>query len=127
MRLSHGWRRSTAVFDDENLLSCAGLLPVLELAEQAGLSELLDGHVVFVAERVRSGVAEPAPTRPRVVAGVLGGAGVPPGGMGQGAITVSVFGSIPLTVPSPGFDFRWVSLAVRPRLVTYITDASRLG
>ena len=74
MRLSHGWRRSTAVFDDENLLSCAGLLPVLELAEQAGLSELLDEHVVFVDERVRSGAANPTPKLSSIVAGMLAGA-----------------------------------------------------
>src|SRR5450631_3925816 len=74
VRLSHGWRRSTAVFDDENLLSCAGLLPVLELAEHAGLSELLDEHVVFVHERVRSGAANPSPKLSSIVAGMLAGA-----------------------------------------------------
>jgi len=42
--LSHGWDRGVAVFDDVNLVSCAGLVPVLELAEQTGLSELLDEH-----------------------------------------------------------------------------------
>jgi hypothetical protein len=36
------------LFDDENLVSCAGLVPVMALAEQAGLSEL-------IAERVRLG------------------------------------------------------------------------
>ena len=39
----------------------AGLVPVLELAERAGLSELLDEQVVFVDERVRSGAANPVP------------------------------------------------------------------
>jgi hypothetical protein len=29
------------VFDEDNLVSCAGLVPVLELAEQTGLSRLL--------------------------------------------------------------------------------------
>jgi len=72
--LSHGWSRSTAVFDDENLLSCAGLLPVLALAERAGLSELLDEHVVFVDERVRSGAANPTPKLSSIVAGMLAGA-----------------------------------------------------
>ena len=41
MKLSHGWDRGVAAFDDVNLVSCAGLVPVLELAEQTGLSELL--------------------------------------------------------------------------------------
>jgi len=34
MRVSHA---VTAVFDDPNLLSCAGLAPVRQLAERAGL------------------------------------------------------------------------------------------
>ena len=34
MRVCHGF---TAVFDDPYLVSCAGLAPVLQLAEQAGL------------------------------------------------------------------------------------------
>jgi len=43
MRVSHA---TTAVFDDPNLVSCAGLAPVLTLAERCGLHEL-------VAQRVR--------------------------------------------------------------------------
>jgi hypothetical protein len=42
MRVSHG---VTAVFDDPNLVSCAGLAPVLELAERADLQELVAEHV----------------------------------------------------------------------------------
>lgn len=42
MRVSHGF---TAVFDDPNLVSCAGLGPVLELADRAGLQDLADRHV----------------------------------------------------------------------------------
>ncbi|MFC5268965.1 IS1380 family transposase [Kribbella qitaiheensis] len=42
MRVSHGF---TAVFDDPNLVSCAGLAPVLSLAERAGLQELVTEHV----------------------------------------------------------------------------------
>ena len=33
---------ATSVFDDEHLVSYAGLVPVMALAEQAGLSELVD-------------------------------------------------------------------------------------
>jgi hypothetical protein len=62
------------VFDDEHLVSSAGLLPVLELAEQAGLSELLDEHVVFTDERVRSGAANPTPKLSSIIAGMLAGA-----------------------------------------------------
>ncbi len=74
MRLSHAWRASTAVFDDENLVSCAGLAPVLELGEQTGLSVLLDEHVVFTDERVRSGAANPVPKLCSIIAGMLAGA-----------------------------------------------------
>jgi hypothetical protein len=44
---SHAWRAGSAVFDEENIVSHAGLVPVLELAERAGLSRLLDEHVRF--------------------------------------------------------------------------------
>jgi len=42
MRVCHG---VTATFDDPNLVSCAGLAPVLELAERAGLQDLVGEHV----------------------------------------------------------------------------------
>ncbi|TDD33697.1 IS1380 family transposase, partial [Saccharopolyspora elongata] len=34
-----------ARFDDENLVSCSGLVPVMALAEQAGLSDLVSDAV----------------------------------------------------------------------------------
>jgi hypothetical protein len=42
VRVCHGFN---AVFDDPNLVSCAGLGPVLQLAERAGLHELVDRHL----------------------------------------------------------------------------------
>jgi hypothetical protein len=45
MRVCHD---VTAVFDDPNLVSCAGLAPVLRLAERAGLHELVGEHVHLV-------------------------------------------------------------------------------
>ena len=42
MRVCHD---VTAVFDDPNLVSCAGLAPVLQLAERAGLQRLVGEHV----------------------------------------------------------------------------------
>ena len=33
------------MFDERNLVSAAGLVPVLALAEQVGLSDLIDTHV----------------------------------------------------------------------------------
>lgn len=74
VRLSHSWRHGAAVFDDENLVSCAGLVPVMELAEQTGLSSLFEGHVVFRCERIRSGAANPAPKLTSIIAGMAAGA-----------------------------------------------------
>jgi len=42
MRVCHGF---TAVFDDPNLVSCAGLAPVVQLAERSGLHRLVGEHV----------------------------------------------------------------------------------
>jgi hypothetical protein len=39
MQLSHALARVSVRFDDPNLVSCAGLVPVLALAERAGLSK----------------------------------------------------------------------------------------
>ncbi|SCL24741.1 hypothetical protein GA0074694_4019 [Micromonospora inyonensis] len=74
MRGSHAWRADSAVFDEDNLVSCAGLVPVLELAEQAGLSRLLDEHVQFACERVKSGAAKPTPKLTSIIAGMAAGA-----------------------------------------------------
>ena len=40
MQLSHRSRAISAVFDEPNLVSAAGLVPVLALAEAAGLARL---------------------------------------------------------------------------------------
>jgi Transposase DDE domain group 1 len=45
MRLSHARRAITARFDDPNLVSCAGLVPVMALADRCGLTRLLTEHV----------------------------------------------------------------------------------
>jgi hypothetical protein len=41
VRFSHTLARTSAVFDDPNLVSHGGLVPVVALAERAGLPELL--------------------------------------------------------------------------------------
>src|SRR5680860_710788 len=67
MRVCHGFK---AQFDDPNLVSCAGLAPVLQLAERAGLQDL-------VAERVRidrPGVGNAEVKVPALVAGMIAGA-----------------------------------------------------
>jgi hypothetical protein len=72
---SHAFRADSAIFDEGNLVSHAGLVPVLALAEQAGLSQLLDEHVRFVDERmVRSGAANPTPKLTSIIAGMACGA-----------------------------------------------------
>ncbi|CAN5338960.1 hypothetical protein BH11ACT1_BH11ACT1_29880 [soil metagenome] len=42
MRVCHN---AAAAFDDPNLVSCAGLIPVMTLAERAGLHALVATHV----------------------------------------------------------------------------------
>lgn len=74
MQASHTWRGDSVVFDEPNLVSHAGLVPVLELAERAGLSPLLDQHVRFTSERVKSGTANSTPKLTSIIAGIATGA-----------------------------------------------------
>jgi hypothetical protein len=50
MRLSHDPLRISACFDDPNLVSRGGLVPVMALAERAGLESLLRRHVTIAAK-----------------------------------------------------------------------------
>jgi hypothetical protein len=45
MQLSHTRPVASARFDDPNLVSCAGLVPMAALACQCGLAELADEHL----------------------------------------------------------------------------------
>jgi hypothetical protein len=63
----HGYH---AVFDDPNLVSCAGLAPVLQLAERAGLQRLVADHVKI--DKPEGGYA--ALKVPALVAGMVAGA-----------------------------------------------------
>ena len=74
MKVSHRFDRDSAVFDDGNLVSCAGLVPVMTLAEQTGLARLLADKVRISAPRIKSGAANPAPKVATVVAGMCAGA-----------------------------------------------------
>ena len=74
MKLPHGWSRAVPLFDEENLVSCAGLVPVMALAEQVGLSELIDGRVAINATRVRSAAVNPAGKLTSIIAGMAAGA-----------------------------------------------------
>jgi len=71
---SHTWRADSAVFDEDNLVSHAGLVPLLELAEQTGLLRLLDEHVRFGCERVKSGAANATAKLTSIIAGMAAGA-----------------------------------------------------
>ena len=74
MQLSHAWSRATPIFDDERLVSLAGLAPVMGLAERAGLSELIADRVNVTATRVASAGANPAGKITSIVAGMAAGA-----------------------------------------------------
>jgi hypothetical protein len=70
VRLLHELAKIHATFDDPNLVSRAGLVPVMALAQRAGLGELVAGHVrpgrrCGVNARVKVGC---------LVAGMIGGA-----------------------------------------------------
>jgi hypothetical protein len=45
VRLSHGLAKTHARFDDPDLVSRAGLVPVMALAQRAGLGDLVAEHV----------------------------------------------------------------------------------
>jgi len=65
-----GWPRSTRRFDDPNLVSRAGLVPVMALAQRAGLAALAGEQVAIAG---RCGV-NPHLKVPCLVAGMIGGA-----------------------------------------------------
>jgi hypothetical protein len=70
MRLSHARRAISVRFDDPNLVSCAGLVPVLALADRCGLSALLAEHVKIAAK----GGVNAAAKILAIVAGMICGA-----------------------------------------------------
>ena len=74
VQVSHSFAAGSAVFDDERLVSCAGLVPVMTLAEQTGLRRLLGDRVCISESRIKSGAANPAPKLATVVAGMCVGA-----------------------------------------------------
>ena len=62
------------MFDDERLVSCAGLVPVMALAEQAGLSELVGDRVAVASTRVASAGVNPAGKLTSIIAGMAASA-----------------------------------------------------
>jgi hypothetical protein len=74
VQVSHRFSVDSAVFDDDNLVSCAGLVPVMTLAERTGMSDLLAQMVQIAAPRIKSGSANPAPKLATLIVGMCAGA-----------------------------------------------------
>ncbi len=74
MQVSHRFGPDSAVFDDDNLVSCAGLVPLMRLAEQTGLPDLLAEKVQINDSKVKSGAANPAPKLLTLIGGMCAGA-----------------------------------------------------
>ena len=74
MQVSHNFAPSSAVFDDDHLVSCAGLVPVMALAAQTGLPALLADKIDIATPRIKSGSANPSPKLATLIAGMCAGA-----------------------------------------------------
>jgi hypothetical protein len=72
--VSHRFVAASAVFDEEHLVSCAGLVPVMALAAQTELPQLLAEKIHIANPRIKSGAANPAPKLATVIAGMCAGA-----------------------------------------------------
>ena len=86
MQLSHTRKVVSATFDDPNLVSAAGLVPVMKIAKDAGLHRLADRHLVVPTDKG----ANPGLKVASLVAGMVAGADsiddmalLRHGGMGQ--------------------------------------------
>jgi hypothetical protein len=74
VKLPDAWSRATAVFDDANLVSFAGLAPVLAVGERSGLSELIAERVRFKTAKVRAAGVNPVGKLTSIIAGMAAGA-----------------------------------------------------
>src|SRR3954453_11449256 len=74
VRVSHRFTAGSARFDEDNLVSHAGLVPLLELAEQTRLPQIIAEKVSITTSRIKSGAANPAPKLLSVIAGMCAGA-----------------------------------------------------
>jgi Transposase DDE domain group 1 len=70
MQLSHTRPVAAAVFDDPNLVSCAGLVPMAALARQCGLAGLADEHLSVPSDKGSNAGAKVS----SLVAGMIAGA-----------------------------------------------------
>jgi hypothetical protein len=86
VRLSHDPLKTPASFDDLNLVSLAGLVPVMALAGRCGLADLVRAHVTIAS---RTGVNAHLKI-PGLVAGMTAGAdSIDDRGAPRGALLVS--------------------------------------
>src|SRR3954449_6936442 len=74
VRVSHRFTAGSARFDEDNLVSDAGLVPLLGLAEQTRLPQILAETVSITTSRIKSGAVNPAPKLLSVIAGMCVGA-----------------------------------------------------
>jgi Transposase DDE domain group 1 len=70
MQLSHTRPVASAMFDDPNLVSCAGLVPIVALAQQCDLAALADEHLSLPTDKGANAGAKVT----SLVAGMLAGA-----------------------------------------------------
>lgn len=70
VKLSHSLRATKVAFDDPNLVSSVGLVPVMALAEAAGLRDLVDGRLTLPTDKG----ANPGLKVKSLVAGMVAGA-----------------------------------------------------
>ena len=122
------------MFDDDNIVSHAGLVPLLALAEQTNLSDLLDEHVRFACERVKSGAANATPKLTSIIAGMAAGADsiddldvIRSGGMKQ--LFRDVYAAPTLGILLREFTHghtRQLSAVLRRHLITLATQTSVL-
>jgi hypothetical protein len=74
VKLPDEWSRATPVFDDQHLVSHAGLVPVMALAERSGLSDLSAERVRFKTSKVKSAGVNPAGKLTSIIAAMAAGA-----------------------------------------------------
>ena len=74
MRVSHRFTTGSARFDEDNLVSHAGLVPLLGLAEQTRLPQIIAEKASITTPRIKSGAANPVPKLLGVIAGMCAGA-----------------------------------------------------
>jgi hypothetical protein len=135
VRLSQSWRQAGIRFDDENLVSCAGVVPVMQLAEETGLHDLVADAVQIIDPPIPSTGVNPAGKITSIVAGMGAGADsiddldvLRHGGMGE------LFGGVyaPSTLGSFLRAFTWghtrqLAAAARDWLVRLARDTPVLA